>query len=62
MMEVDEYPTAEADELASLEYTNLESEGLTALTRQIQVGYIVLDHEIIILTGMFNELDAYLLL
>ena len=39
MMEVDEYPTPEADELASLEYTNLESEGLTALTRQIQVGY-----------------------
>ena len=37
-MEVEDYPNVEeADELASLEYTNLESEGLTALTRQIQV-------------------------
>ena len=40
-MELDDSHTAdsaEGDELASLEYTNLESEGVTALTRQIQVG------------------------
>ena len=40
-MEVEDYPNVEeADELASLEYTNLESEGLTVLTRQIQVENI----------------------
>ena len=44
-MEVEDYPNVEeADELASLEYTNLESEGLTALTRQIQVENIYKVH------------------
>ena len=41
-MEVDESNILDdeegADTLASLEYTNLESDGLLALTRQLQVG------------------------
>ena len=34
---IDDTDDAEGDRLASLEYTNLESEGITSLTRQLQV-------------------------
>ena len=34
---IDDTDDAEGDQLASLEYTNLESDGITSLTRQLQV-------------------------
>ena len=44
-MEVDDFNNDEAG-ADELEYANLESEGLTALTRQIQVGKYFLNKRI----------------
>ena len=38
-METDEF-NEEGDEIATIEYQNIESEGITALTRQLEVRYL----------------------
>ena len=59
-MEVDESNILDdeegADTLASLEYTNLESDGLLALTRQLQVGTRII---FIILKIYFSSYYVY---
>ena len=38
-METDEF-NEEGDEIATIDYQNIESEGITALTRQLEVWYL----------------------
>ena len=50
-METDEF-NEEGDEIATIEYQNIESEGITALTRQLEVRYLYFG-------GQFHSLNIY---